>query len=257
MIESIRAYFKSLSFMRQNGLMWLFCFPIIITALVLYGGIEITSMATDAITSYIKDWIESIEWFGDHSATIGTILYWIIWIILRIALYFFMAFVGGSVILLLMSPLLTYASELVAEKLGAVIPPFSIERFLNDLARAAWLAIKNGVIQFGLTLACILIGFIPFAGLVSPVLMFVIGAYFFGYNFIDYSLERKGLTASDSGSFVWKNKFKTIGIGAPFALWMLIPFIGPITSGFVALIATVASTISLESESSTPLRTDL
>ena len=79
-------------------------------------AIEITSMATDAITSYLKDWIESIEWFGDHTATIGAILYWIIWIILRIALYFLMAFVGGSVILLLMSPLLTYASELVAEK---------------------------------------------------------------------------------------------------------------------------------------------
>lgn len=259
MLDSIQAYFRSLLFIRKNHLSWLFWFPIVITVLVFYGGIELTSIATEWVTAGVQSWIVSIDWLGESKGVLSSIIYWIIWLMLRITLYFFMAFLGGSIILLLMSPLLTYASELVAEKMGAEVPPFSIDRFFHDLARAAGLAIKNGGIQFILTIVCFLIGFIPIVGLVSPFLMFGVNAYFFGYNFMDYTLERKGLSVKESNQFVFAEKFKTLGLGTPFALWMLIPFIGPITSGFVALIATVASTLSLESTDfyNKPLKTDL
>ena len=257
MLDSIRAYFKSISFMRKHGLTWLFWFPIVITLLVFYSGMEITSFATDWVSGGVQSWIESSDWLGDGTGVLSSIVYWIIWLVLRITLYFLMAFVGGSLILLLMSPLLTYASALVASKMGADVPPFSIDRFFHDLARAAWLAIKNGCIQFVMTITCFLIVFIPVVGFISPILMFAIGAYFFGYNFMDYTLERKGLTVKESNQFVWKKKFKTMGLGTPFALWMLIPFIGPVTSGFVAFIATVASTINLETDTNKPLRTGL
>jgi uncharacterized protein involved in cysteine biosynthesis len=64
--------------------------------------------------------------------------------------------------------------------MGAIVPPFSIDRFFHDLSRAAGLAIKNGGVQLILTVTCFIIGFIPLIGLASPILMFTISAYFFG-----------------------------------------------------------------------------
>ena len=98
--------------------------------------------------------------------------------------------------------------------MGAIVPPFSIDRFFHDLSRAAGLAIKNGGVQLILTVTCFIIGFIPLIGLASPILIFTISAYFFGYNFMDYTLERKGLSVKESNRFVWEKKFKTMGIGS-------------------------------------------
>lgn len=258
MLNSIRAYFRAIGYMRKNSLMWLFWFPFIITGLVIYGGTEVTSMTTEWATRNINEWIQSWDWLGEKAEVFSAVLYWIIWIVFRIGLYFFMAFLGGSIILLFMSPLLTYSSELVAQKLKADIPDFSLDRFFQDLARAMWLAIKNGGIQLLFTILCFLLGFVPIIGFLSPVFMFAISAYFFGYNFMDYTLERKALSVKESNEFVWKYKYQSIGLGMPFALWMLIPFVGPMTSGFMALIATVAATMRLETENgsfSKPVKT--
>jgi len=157
-----------------------------------------------------------------------------------------LSFVGGSVILLLMSPVLTFLSEKVAEALGAKVVAFDLLQFLNDLWRAAALAIRNGAIQLLLSIACFLIGFIPVVGVAAPFLLFAVNAYYFGFNFIDYTLERHRFNAKQSNQFVWKKKLQAVGFGTPFTLWLLVPFIGSITSGFMAVIATVATTLYLE-----------
>ena len=236
--------------------MWMLWFPLIITGLVIYGGFELTSTATDYITAELRVFIDSSDWFGDWKGVISTIVYWVLWLVLRIALYFILAFVGGSVILLLMTPVLTYCSERVSEAIGNQVPQFSLSQFLNDMLRAFLLSLTNGFIQVTLTLICFILGFIPVLGIASPFLMIIIGAYFYGANFMDYSLERMQVGRGESQRFVWRNRSKSIGLGLPFALWMLIPFFGPLTAGFTALLATVAATLTLESAPSAPTRID-
>jgi CysZ protein len=236
--------------------MWMLWFPLIITGLVVYGGFELTSTATDYVTAELKVFIDSNDWFGDWKGVIGTILYWVLWLILRIALYFILAFVGGSVILLLMTPVLTYCSERVSAAIGNQIPEFRLSQFLNDMSRAILLSLTNGVIQAALTLICFILCFIPVIGIASPFLMIIIGAYFYGANFLDYSPERMQIGRGESQRFVWRNRSKSIGLGLPFALWMLIPFFGPLTAGFTALLATVSATLTLKSVPSEPTRID-
>jgi CysZ protein len=246
MAKAFQAYIASFRFLKQNGLLWLLWFPLIVTALVIYCGLSLTSWATDFLSMGLTNWMESIDWLNDLSGIIGKILYALLWIILRIMLYFIMTFVGGSIILLIMSPLLTIVSENVATAVGANVPDFKISVFFRDLWRAIKLALKNGLIQLILTIGCFALGFVPIAGFAAPFLMFFINAYFYGFSFMDYSLERMHISASESGKFVWSKKWKTIGIGMPFTAWMLIPFFGPMTSGFMALFATVSATLALE-----------
>lgn len=221
---------------------------LVITLLVLIGGFSLTSWATEAVSTPLEEWITTRTWLPEWLSFLADVIYWILWLILRILLYFAFAFIGGSIILLLMAPILTWLSERVAQAMGKPAPDFSITQFTRDLTRAAGLAIRNGVIQFGLTIACFIIGFIPVIGVVSPFLLFVINAYFYGYNFMDYSLERRRYSVAQSNRYVWQRKQSTMMLGAPFTLWMLIPFIGPMTGGFVAIFATVAATIQLENE---------
>lgn len=246
MFDSIKLHFKAFAFLRKEGLSWLLWFPFLVTILVIVGGFSITSWVTESISALLQNWLDSIDWLSDWSGFIGTAIYWLLWIVLRIALYFLLAFVGGSIILLLMSPILTYVSEKVSAALGAKGATFSITQFFSDLTRAIGVSLRNGLIQVGIALLCFVIGFIPVIGVASPFLLFAASSYFYGYSFLDYSLERQQISVSESNRLAWKHRFVTTGLGAPFALWMLIPFIGPMTSGFVALLATVAATIKFE-----------
>jgi CysZ protein len=245
-MNAFQAYRQSITFLGKHGLRWFMWFPLIITVLVFVGGFSLTNMATDWINGYLEAWFGSQDWLPEWAGFLADVFYWILWIVLRILLYFALAFVGGSVILLLMAPILTYLSEKVAAAIGKDVPAFSITQFTRDLTRAIGLALRNGVIQLALTIACFLIGLIPVVGAASPFLLFGINAYYYGYNFMDYSLERYRFSVSESNGFVWKHKGSAFTLGTPFAAWMLIPFIGPMTAGFVAILATVAATLRVE-----------
>ena len=250
MLAAFQAYLSSFSFLRKHGLAWFLWFPFIITFLVFFGGFSLTSWATESISLLLKASLENVAWLPEWAGFISDVLYWLLWIILRILLYFTFAFIGGSVILLLMSPILTWLSELVGEALGGEETTFSITQFIRDLTRAVGLALTNGFYQILPSILCLGIGFIPVIGAASPFLLFAINAYFYGYNFMDYSLERKQFSPRASNRFVWRNKFASLSLGAPFAAWNLIPFIGPMTSGFIAIFAAVAGTIELDRISS-------
>lgn len=246
MLSAIQYHFKASAFIRKNNIGWLYLFPFIITILVFYAGFSLTTAATDFTTDWLRLQLDQMEWLGSWSDAINTIVYWLLWIALRIALYFVMAYVGGSVILLLMTPLLTLASEIVAEKMGKSQRGFDWMQFAEDLGRAVVLAVKNGFIQISLTVGCFFLGFVPVIGFAAPFLLFAVNAYFYGFNFMDYSLERHHFSPPQSQQFVWNHRFSAMATGAPFALWLLVPFIGPMLSGFVALHSTVAATLHTE-----------
>ncbi|MEQ9187472.1 MAG: EI24 domain-containing protein [Cryomorphaceae bacterium] len=245
-MKALSAYRQAIQFLFHQRLGWFLWFPTLITMLVFYGGLSLTSWATKSISDTIDIWVTTIDWLPEWADVLQDILYWLLWIVMRIILYFVFAFFGGSIILLLMAPVLTWLSETVAARMEKSVPAFHLTRFIKDLLRAAGLALRNGFIQLSLSVVCIALGFIPLIGAFVPLLLFLINGYFYGYNFMDYSLERKHRSVSESSRFVWKHRFHTMGIGAPFALWMLIPFIGPMTAGYISLFSTVAATLEVE-----------
>lgn len=248
MFKALQSYGRAITFLGNHGLTWFLLFPFIITALVFVIGLSATSATTDFIFTPIEAWLSGVDWMPDWLRWLVDVFYWILWIILRIALFFIMQFIGGSVILLLMSPILTWLSEKVAIRLGRPTPAFSMEQFFYDLVRAIGMALRNGVIQLMLNIGCFLLGFVPVVGVVTPFLLFFINAYFYGINFMDYTLERKRMSMRESTAFAWKKRYKTLGIGTPFAAWMVIPILGPLTAGFVAILSTVAGTLLLEED---------
>jgi CysZ protein len=180
-------------------------------------------------------------WGGD---VLNETVYWIIWIGLKIIFFFIFAYVGGFVVLMLMSPVLAYASELTEQKTLGTDYPFNLIQLIKDIWRGVLIALRNLFIELFWMVLMFFFTFIPVVGWTSPIIMFFISSYYYGFSFLDYNNERKRLSVSESTRLIKKRKGIAIGVGALYAIFLLIPLIGPMLSGFAAIISTVSATLA-------------
>ena len=90
--------------------------------------------------------------------------------------------------------------------------------------------------------------FIPLAGLVMPVLTFGVGAYFYGFAFMDYAVERKRFRVKESVRYMRHNAGSVTAIGTVFALSLMIPWGSIVVCSFVSLLSVVAGTVVVEEQ---------
>ena len=133
--------------------------------------------------------------------------------------------------------------EKTEEKLNGASYPFSMLQFLNDIMRSVAVTLRNFSLEF--VLIIILLGFslIPPLGLILPFVLFFISTYFYGFSMVDYTLERRGIGISKSIKFIRNHSGSAMSLGTPLALVLLIPFLGSMLAGFIAIVSVVAATL--------------
>ena len=68
---------------------------------------------------------------------------------------------------------------------------------------------------------------IPLAGnVLYSILSFLMAAFFFGFQFFDFPLERRRMLFGDKFKITWRYKYMVIGLGMSFFLSTLIPIVG-------------------------------
>jgi CysZ protein len=75
------------------------------------------------------------------------------------------------------------------------------------------------------TVPIFFLGLIPVIGLIAPILLFCMQAYYAGFGNMDYTLERH-FGYSDSIRFVKRNRGSAIGNGLVFMTVLIIPIVG-------------------------------
>lgn len=241
-LEGLKSYSKAIPFIFKNGLGWLFLVPVLLNiVLVLFGFYSVGSL-TDIVTS--SDWMKKENWDFWGGDVLNETLYWIIWFGLKIIFFFIFAYIGGFVVLILMSPVLAYASELTEKKSTGKDYPFHFTQLIKDIWRGILIATRNLFIELFWMVLMFFFTFIPVIGWTSPIVMFFISSYYYGFSFLDYNNERKRLTVAQSTRLIRRRKGIAIGVGALYALFLLIPIIGPMLSGFAAIISTVSATLA-------------
>jgi CysZ protein len=134
--------------------------------------------------------------------------------------------VGNFLVLLILTPLYTYYSERCEKRVSGKEIPFDLFQFLKDVFRAIGLSTRNIMLQsFWILLLYILTHslFDEFEQILFTIGTFLVAAYFYGFNFLDYSLERKKLNYHESILFVRKHKGLALSIGACYSFTMLMP----------------------------------
>ncbi len=242
--SGIKAYSKAFYFIRKHKLSWYFIFPLILNiALFVLGYQSIVSLGSE-YSSYITGWLNIDTWTFWGSGFLASALMFFLNFILRILFIVVFAYISGYIIIVLMSPVYAHLSEKVENILTGNEYPFHFKQFIKDIYRGIKLATRNFMIEILFTILLFIISFIPVVGLFSNLMLFFISAYFYGFSFIDFSLERKQMKIKDSITFVKTNKGLAIGNGFIFSLTLLLPYFGVLISGFVSVISVVAATIS-------------
>ncbi len=240
----IKSYSKAFTFIKKHKLTWYFLFPLILNIILFSLGYSSTVSLSTKWFVYIMDWLNVDAWNFWGSGFLSSMLLLFMNIVLRLLFILIFAYIGGYIIIVLMSPVFAFLSEKVETILTGNEYPFEFNQFIKDIWRGIKLATRNFLIEMGLTILLFILSFVPIVGLFTSLTLFIISSYFYGFSFIDFSLERKKLDIKESIAFVKTNKGLAIGNGSIFSLVLLIPFIGVLVSGFISIIAIVATTIS-------------
>lgn len=136
-----------------------------------------------------------------------------------------------------MSPILALLSEKTEQLITGNKYPFSLKQLIKDILRGISIVLRNTVIELFYLISFFFIGFIPVIGLFTPLVMFVISMYFYGFSMIDYNSERYRLSVTQSVQFVRKNKGFAIANGMIFYALLLIPVLGLLIAPTYAVVA--------------------
>ena len=195
----------------------------------------------------VASWLSFLPWIGEYAeAGVDYGFSALDWILTQVYIF---------VVLTVLSPVNTYLSEKLDSRLTGFEMKFDILRFINDFFRMVFivlLAITMELLVMGIyALFSWIFGF----GFMDTVMYFLIAAFFFGFSFYDYSLERYGVGVFGTIGYAFKNILTMILTGSIFLLIFEIPFIGiPAAPGIAVMVATI---VYLYRENKYPVKKDI
>ena len=248
--KALERYPSALGFIFVNRLAWYFIFPILLHILLLYLSIYSSSELARMLQHALADKI------GADADGWGTHLSWLVggllWLVLKILFFVVFAYLGGYIVLILLSPVLAFLSERTEVILTGVRRESDMYDMAADAMRGILLSLRNMLAELSILVAVfcvsILLGWIPIVGwllaIAGQVYLLGVAAYFYGFSFVYYTTERRHLALRSSVLLARTNKSELVGTGLPFALCLLIPFVGGFVASFVAIVSTVAGTMT-------------
>jgi CysZ protein len=164
-------------------------------------------------------------------------------VLLQVAILYILFKVNKYLVLILLSPLLAYASERTEEILTGRTYPFSWGQLLKDALRGALIALRNAFLELGITIGLwVLTLLVPILAPLTAVLLFVVSSYLYGFSMVDYVFERRRLRIGESVRAVNDRLGIVLANGALFSLVMKLPFFGVM---FGPALAAIGASIAL------------
>lgn len=241
----LQAYGQAFGILFSRRFWWFLLFPVLTLTLLFIGGNLLVSYAGDSlyglIESHVRSWISGISWLQWINNATGIFIK----IVLKILYFFLFIAFGGYIVLIVMSPVYSWLSERTEAYLTGKEYPFSFRQTAWEIFRGILIALRNMLVQLLLSAVFFLCSFIPVVGLLAPFAIFFSSAYFYGFSFIDYAIERKRYNVKQSVRYVNKNIGVVTGLGTVFALTLTIPWFSIVACSFVSLLSVIAGTIAV------------
>jgi len=247
---ALKSFFKAFEIVFSKWQIAIFLIvPLIINVSLFWGGNKVVGFLIDNV----QTWLFSVTGLSDAGSMFSgyakTVIGGIILFIFKAIFLFLFAYVGGYVVLALMAPAFAFLSEKTETIIEGKDYSFNGEKWMRDLIRGIIIVFRNLFIEIGLIILIMLAVFIPiigpFVALFGSFFLFIVSAYFYGFSFIDYSLERRNLNISQSVKFVRSNRGFVIGNGFIFTLCLMIPLCGPTLATFVSVFSAVGASYSV------------
>lgn len=248
--ESVGVWFESWKFISTNRLLHYFIFPVLISLVLSTFAVVLIKSGVDYIMQFIEPYVQQQPLSENFSENILIVIqnlgkYAASFVLFLLGLYIFSR-IHKYLVLAAMAPVMALLSDRVYEILTGQKTPFALGPFLHDVFRGIVLSVRNMFMEFALSFffwaaslyLSLLLPFLEFIILpVTAVVLFINGAYFFGFTTMDYYLEKRKFGVRQSIQIIRKNRYAAIGNGAVFSLLFVVPFVG-------VSVATITCTVS-------------
>lgn len=205
-------YIKGFFFLFNHQLYWTFLYPIFLFAFLYWGGTYFKSIE-DQLSQDLILKTQGIVHINE-----------MVWSVLSVALFDALYVVLTQftlyVMVVLMSPVLSYLSEKIEGKLGESTQNYNLKMLWSDLKRSILIAVRNSVWYYiFLVIVVIILAFVPYQlpPLVDYAIPYLVGFYFYGFSFMDYVNERRRLNIQQSIHYVSVHKGLAISVGSIYA----------------------------------------
>lgn len=233
-ISALKSVFNDLG----KGKYLIYFLPGLVVGLIFFPIFFTTETISDSLS-----FVENIPLIGNFLNTLIGGTFGIIQFIFLQAFTFF--------ILTVLSPFNTLLSEKIESDICGKEFNFNLGHIFSDVFRMILIVILSLLLEFAIAGIYWLISSILSLDFIDEIVYFLIGAFFFGFSFYDYSLERDRKGVSASLKFSFSNILSVTITGCFFLIIYKIPWIGVIAS---PVLATMISThVYLALRTKTPL----
>lgn len=205
----LKAYRNALYFIAEHKLYWYVCIP----AVLMLGIYEIGYLILKNQPDY-------------HARNMNEISWLLIQLLIEISISLaFMRF-AKYIVVVILSPLLSYLSQNVEYKLTGNTYRFDMKQLIHDVKRGIRIATRNIMWEYAFYILVFIIaklGGTTAEGMPLIIVVFVISFYYYGFAFLDYVNERLKLTVDQSIQFTRKNRGMALAIGGVYSILILVP----------------------------------
>lgn len=192
-------------------------------------------------SSYIND-AESSAYFSStnfFAKLLDYVLNFFVWMFFG-AVHFITDQLYMFIVLTAISPFNTYLGEKLDNSLTGNKFDSSFIRFINDIIRMIAIVFIALALEMVFVIAFWILSFLPFIGMIDDIVFFIIKAFFFGFAFYDFALERYRMNIGKSLKYAFKHPLTMILTGSIFLLIYNIPYLGiPLSPVLTVMISTV------------------
>ena len=229
---------------------WMFLIPVAFSILLTGALIWVSTEAVDVVRTYAsqflditiptEDRIGLIGFWDDVKAFFNSARDVILVFVVELALWFLFGLIGKYLVLIVLSPLLAYASERTEEILTGRVFPFRVGHFVKDVGRGILMAIRNGVTELLINvLFWIVTLFLSPLAPFTMIILWLVSCWFYGFSMFDYVFERQRMGIGASTREAHNRRGTVMANGALFGLLMKIPFLGVVFAPLLASIGAV------------------
>lgn len=143
------------------------------------------------------------------------------------------------VVITLLSPFNTALAEKFDSSLTGKVFQTTFASFVNDFIRMIFVVIIAITLEFGIMLFYWMFSWI-FPSIIDTIIYYLIAAFFFGFSFYDFHLERYKIGVLGSLGYAFQNILTMLLTGSFFLLIYNIPIIGiPLAPVLTIMVSTV------------------
>jgi CysZ protein len=210
-----------------KGKIWLYIIPPVAVALFFYSIFAFFHNISEG-----AEVAKKLPWVGEYVTTgVQKTIGFMVWITDEFYKFF---------ILTLLSPINCLLSEKVDNEVTGAKFDGGFVRVMKDIGRAIFLLFFTLMLNFLAMFIWYILAWIFNFHVIDSIVYFVIGAFFVGFSFYDFSLERYGVGFFGAVEFGFERMLYMLLTGSVFSLIYMIPVVGLILAPFLV---TILSTI--------------